>query len=375
MRLVEERAAAAYRERFGSEPTVIASAPGRVNLIGEHTDYNGGFVLPCAIDRRVAVALAAAADGQSLLFSADLKESYPLSAARAGRWTDYPSGVFSTLAAAGVALPPVYLAVAGDVPMGAGLSSSAAIEAATALALTTLAGRTIPRSELARLCQRAENTFVGVSSGIMDQYAALLCEAHHALLLDCRSLAAEAIPLDLDAAQLALVICDTQVRRALRSSAYNARQEACARAAQMLGKSLLREAEPADLARLSGEELKRARHVISEDARVLAAVAALRRRDFAAFGALLYASHQSLRDDFEVSIPALDTFVAVAQDVGAAGARLTGAGFGGCAIALIAASAVERLQEAVSAQFASQQFAAPTWYTVIPSAGAEVIEA
>ncbi len=373
MRLVEERAAAAYREQFGKEPDIIASAPGRVNLIGEHTDYNGGFVLPCAIDRWVAVALAGAEDGQGVLFSADLGEMRPLNDRREGLWADYPRGVFLMLRAAGVPLPAVQMAVAGDVPMGAGLSSSAAIESASALALATLVGSALSRPELARLCQRAENEFVGVSSGIMDQYAALLSEADHALLLDCRSLEAEAIPLDLDAAQLALVVCDTQVRRALRGTAYNARQEACARAAQMLGVALLREAEDADLAHLSGEELKRARHVVSENARVLEAATALRQHDFAAFGRLLSASHQSLRDDFEVSIPALDSFVEIAGQVGALGARLTGAGFGGCAIALIAAVAVDRLREAVDEQFAARQFTAPAWYRIRPAAGAEVV--
>ncbi len=375
MRLVEERAAAAYREQFGNEPEIITSAPGRVNLIGEHTDYNGGFVLPCAINRRVAVALASAGDGEGFLYSADLKEMRPLSDVREGLWADYPRGVFWTLIAAGVSLPPVHMAVAGDVPMGAGLSSSAAIEAATALALATLAGVALSRPGLARLCQRAENEFVGVRSGIMDQYAALLCEADHALLLDCQSLAAATIPLNLDEAKLALVVCDTQVRRSLRGTAYNARQETCARAARLLGISLLREAKAQDLGRLSGEEFRRARHVVTENARVLAAVERLRRQDFAAFGELLYASHRSLRDDFEVSIPALDTFVETAQRLGALGARLTGAGFGGGAIALIAAADVERLQNAVSEQFMARQFTTPAWYTIRPSAGAEVVRA
>jgi galactokinase len=373
VRPVEERAAAAYLQQFGKAPEIVASAPGRVNLIGEHTDYNGGFVLPCAIDRRVAVAVGRAPDGKSALFSADLVELAALAAAREGAWADYPRGVFSILKAAGVPLSPVYMAFAGDVPMGAGLSSSAAIEAATALALTTLAHGDVPRAQLARLCQRAENEFVGVSSGIMDQYAALLCQANHALFLDCRSLAAEAIPLDLDAAKLALVVCDTQVRRALRDTAYNARREACARAAQMLEVPLLRDAQASDLARLSGEELKRARHVISENGRVLAAVASLRQQDFAAFGGLWYVSHHSLKDDYEVSIPTLDSFVETAQQVGALGARLTGAGFGGGAIALIAAEDVERLREAVNERFAAQGFMAPAWYVVRPSAGAEVV--
>jgi galactokinase len=369
VRQVEERAAQAYRARFGAEPEVIASAPGRVNLIGEHTDYTGGFVLPCAVDPRVAVA---AGRGDGGLYSADLRDARPAEGPREESWANYPRGVAWAVREAGHAIPTVRAAFAGDVPRGAGLSSSAAIEAATALALDALFGWGIPLRELALLCQRAENEFVGVRSGIMDQYASLLCREGHALLVDCRSLETEAVPLELDRAGLALLICDTRVRRELGGVPYNQRRDACERATRTLGLALLRDAEPADLDRLSGEELKRARHVVSENARVLAASDALRARDFAAFGELMYASHGSLRDDFEVSTPELDAFVEAARQCGAPGARLTGAGFGGCAIALIAPGSVAALERATRRRYAEQGFLEPEFYTFRPSAGAEV---
>jgi galactokinase len=370
MREIEERAVAAYRQRFHAEPAVVASAPGRVNLIGEHTDYSGGFVLPCAVDPRVAVA---ASEGADDLFSADLGETRSSARERDGSWADYPRGVAWAIGQArGADLPPFHAAFAGDVPQGAGLSSSAAIEAATALALCALFGLEIPRPELALLCQRAENDFVGVPCGIMDQYASLLCQAGHALRLDCRSLEAEQVPLDLGAAGLALVVCDTRVKRELGDVPYRERREACERAARALGVALLRDARVADLERLAGVEQRRARHVVTENARVLAAVEALRARDFAAFGSLMYASHASLRDDFEVSTPELDTFVEEARAAGALGARLTGAGFGGCAIALVAERDRAALEAAVAEHFARAGFVPPRCYAYHPSAGAEV---
>jgi galactokinase len=371
MRQVEQRAVTAYQERFGGEPEVVASAPGRVNLIGEHTDYNGGFVMPCAVDRRVA---AAAGLGPGGLYSADYDATLPAAGPREGVWADYPRGVAWVLAQAGFALPAYQIAFAGDVPQGAGLSSSAAIEAATALALAALAEREVARPALALLCQRAENEFVGISSGVMDQYASLLSEAGTALLLDCRSLYAEHVPLDLDQAGLALLVCDTGVRRRLAAgNEYNARRAACERAARALGLTQLRDARLEDLTRLSGVELRRARHVISENTRVLAAAQALRACDFGAFGQLMYASHASLRDDYAVSTPELDAFVACVEQVGALGARLTGAGFGGCAIALVATAHVEALAEATRGRYAAAGFAAPTFYTFHPATGAETL--
>ncbi len=371
MREIEQRAADAYHARFGELPEVVASAPGRVNLLGEHTDYNGGFVLPCAIERRVAVALGHGAGG---LYSVDHDDMQPCAGSRAESWGDYPHGVVWALEQTGARIPAFQAAITGDVPAGAGLSSSAAIEAATALALDALLELNIPRADLALLCQRAENEFVMVDSGIMDQYASLLCQQGSALLIDCRSLASEQVSLDLGAAGLSLVVCDTRVKRQLAATRdYNERRATCARAAKSLGIAQLRDATIEDLARLSGEELRYARHVVGENARVLAGADALRRQDFAAFGELMWASHESLRDDYAVSTPELDAFVTLARVAGALGARLTGAGFGGCAIALIAGGKVRMLTEGVTSAFTQQGYHAPAWYAFSPAAGAEVV--
>jgi len=368
VREIEEKAARAYREKFGAEPEVLASAPGRVNLIGEHTDYNGGFVLPCAIGRRVAVALGR---GEGGLYSADFDEARPLGE-KDSSWADYPRGVAWALEEAGHEIGAFRAAFAGDVPLGSGLSSSAAIEAATVLALDGLCELGLGGKDLAVLCQRAENGFVGVNSGIMDQYASLLCEAGAALLVDCRSLEAEGVPLDLEAAGLALAVCDTRVERGLADTGYNDRRSTCERAARALGVESLRDAAEEDLDRLSGEELLRARHVVSENARVLGAVEALKAKDLDLFGRLMYASHASLRDDYEVSTRELDAFVELARGFGAPGARLTGAGFGGCAIALVPAGETERLAGECLRVFAERGFEQPEFYEFVPAAGAEL---
>ena len=370
VRQIEQRAVQAYRDQFLEEPVLVASAPGRVNLIGEHTDYNGGFVLPCAIDRRVAVAVG---PGATQLYSADFQERCPLLGKREGSWADYPSGVVWVMKKRGYDVPAFRGAFAGDVPLGSGLSSSAAIEAATALALDALFHLGIAKKDLAVLCQQAENAFVGVNSGIMDQYASLLCQAGTALLIDCRSLEAEPVPLDLRGANLTLLVCNTQVSRELSATGYNARRQACERAAHTLGVRELRDAHLQDLEKLSGEERKRARHVITEDARVLEAAQALRRQDFGAFGRLLYASHRSLRDDFEVSTPALNAFVEIAVQSAALGARLTGAGFGGCALALIRSEDAGELAQRVRQHFEACGFKQPVFYPFQPADGAEVV--
>ena len=373
MREIEEKAARAYVERFGAEPALVASAPGRVNLIGEHTDYNGGLVLPCAIDRRVATAVGPAPGGKGTFFSVDFDEARLLEDGRDGSWADYPRGVAWAVEQTGVATPPFRATFAGNVPLGSGLSSSAAVEAATALALDALFGFEISGKDLALLCQKAENDFVGVPSGIMDQYASLLCEAGSALLIDCTSLEADPVPLGLEGANLVLLVCDTRVKRALADTAYQERREICEKAARELGVDKLREAREEELGRLSGDELKRARHVVRENVRVLEAVRALREKDFADFGRLVYDSHLSLREDFEVSTPELDAFVEAARGAGALGARLTGAGFGGCAIALVATDATDALAKDVRRKFAKEGFEEPAFYEFRPAAGAEVV--
>ena len=369
MREIEETVARAYRDRFGDEPELISSAPGRINLIGEHTDYNGGFVLPCAIDRRVAVAVGR---GGNELYSADFDETRP-PGEKDSSWADYPRGVAWALREESGKVGDFRAAFSGNVPLGSGLSSSAAIGTATALALDRFFDMEIERRDLAVICQRAENEFLGVQSGIMDQYASLLCSTGAALLVDCRSLEAEPIPLDLEAADLSLLVCDTRVERGLADTGYNDRRAACERAAETLVVNDLRDAGPDDLERLDGEELKRARHITTENVRVLEAVDALRTGDFERFGLLMYASHVSLRDDFEVSTPELDAFVRVAERCGALGARLTGAGFGGCAIALVPSSEADALAAEVRGEFESRVFDEPAFYSFLPAAGAEVV--
>jgi len=372
MREIEQRALQAYREHFLEEPLLIASAPGRVNLIGEHTDYNGGFVLPCALDKRVAVAIGLS--DHTLFYSADFEETRPLCEKRGGSWADYPSGVVWAMQEQCLALQPVQAAFAGEVPLGSGLSSSAAIEAATAIALDGLFHLEMRKKGLAVLCQHAENAFVGVNSGIMDQYASLLCQAGTALLLDCRSLEATQIPLNLAEAGLALLICDTRVSRELGATGYNERRLACERAAYTLGLKELRDAHLEDLDKHCGEEQKRARHVITENARVLQAVQALHRQDFGAFGRLLSASHRSLREDFEVSTPELDAFVEIALHSSALGARLTGAGFGGCALALVRSEDTGVLLRKVQQSFEARGFTRPECFSFQPASGAEIVK-
>jgi galactokinase len=372
LREIEEKAARAFGERYGEAPEVVASAPGRVNLIGEYTDFNGGFVLPCAIDRRIVAAVGLAPGGEGALFSADFDEARPLGTDPDGSWADYPRGVAWAMGERGAEVPAFHAAFAGNVPLGSGLSSSAAIEAATALALDALFDLETPKKDLALLCQRAENDFVGVPSGIMDQYASLLSNAGSALFIDCRSLENEPAPLDLEGANLALFVCDTRVERGLADTGYRDRRESCERAAHALDVRELRDVSEEDLERLSGDELKRARHVVRENARVLEAVRELRAGNFAAFGHLMYDSHFSLRDDFEVSTPELDAFVETAREAGALGARLTGAGFGGCAVALIARTETDALEVSARRRFEDEDFEEPEFYEFRPAAGAKV---
>ena len=373
MREIEKKAAGAFEEEFGETPALVASAPGRVNLIGEHTDYNGGFVLPCAIDYRIATAVGRAPDGEGELFSADFAEGVPLGERAEGSWADYPRGVVWAMGQNGAEVTAFRAAFAGDVPLGSGLSSSAAIEAATALALDALFGLDLSKKDLSILCQKAENDFVGVPTGIMDQYASLLCAAGSALLIDCRSLEAEIVPLDLDEAGLSLLVCDTRVERGLADTGYEDRRKTCESAARALGVRELRDAEEEDLNRLEGDELRRARHIVRENTRVLEAVRALRESDFSAFGRLMYDSHLSMRDDFEISTPELDAFVESAREDGALGARLTGAGFGGCAIALVAEAEADTLVRDTRRRFEEEDYKEPTFYRFQPAAGAEVV--
>jgi galactokinase len=363
-----------------------ARAPGRVNLIGEHTDYNGGLVLPAALHFATEVEIAARSDR---LVRGQSRErglaTAPLDAAPRGDWLDYVRGVARVLAGAGLVEETGFdVRVRSDVPEGAGLSSSAALEAATALALLAVAGGSevaIERAELARLCQRAEAEFVGVPCGIMDQYAVLCCREGEALLLDCATLATRGVRIP---EGVELVIADSGVARSLRAGAYAQRRAECERALQgarlALGRKLgsLSELSPADLARVAAGvdpiALRRARHVVLENERVRACAAALELGKPAEAGAELYASHESLRCDYEVSWPEGDALVEIARAIpGCFGARMTGAGFGGCTVHLVEAERAEDFGRALSAGFAARYGRAPRLLRTRASAGATLL--
>lgn len=324
-----------FRGIFGREPASEAAAPGRVNLIGDHTDYAEGFCLPMplALETRVAMAPASSFRAHSI----DLGESAafdPAGPAR-GDWTDYVAGPLAELLKAGIAVPPVDILVSSDVPQGAGVSSSAALEVATLRAALGFIGASLSGSRIARLAQQAENNYCGVQCGILDQMASAMGRPGQALLLDCRSNEGRLVPLP-SGFHFAVVHCG-ETRR-LVDGAYNERRRAVEDAASLLGLPALRDASLVELEQLTDPLMaRRARHVVSENARVLAAGAALEANDPHAFGACMTESHRSLAADFEVSTPVLDKLVKNALEAGALGARLTGAGFGGCIVALLPA--------------------------------------
>ena len=365
---------AVFLERFGEAPAAVVRAPGRVNLIGEHTDYNDGFVLPMAIDREIRIALRPRADDRVRVFAADVGQeaSFALTALERGTgWQEYVKGVAWALQSEGLALVGWEGVMAGDVPRGAGLSSSAALELAAARAFQASSGFPWQATRMARACQRAENRWVGVNSGIMDQLISALGREGHALLLDCRSLDGEVVPLP---EEHVVVVLDTGTRRGLVGSAYNERRTQCEAAALHFGVPALRdvsqEAFEAGAEGLPELPRRRARHVIGENARTLAAAEAMRHGDAAALGRLMNASHASLREDFEVSSDALDAIVACARtQPGCRGARMTGAGFGGCAVALVEASAVDAFVGAVTACYDSAERRASA-YVCRPADGA-----
>ncbi|HLH23447.1 MAG TPA: galactokinase [Chloroflexota bacterium] len=347
-----------FRAHFGREPAVTASAPGRVNLIGEHTDYNGGFVLPTAIPQRAHVALAPRGDARVRVASANVPggvASYALGTETPGRgWLDYVQGVTQALRAAGHAVGGFEAYVASTVPLGSGLASSAALEVALLRALRAAFGLPLDDVALAHCGQRAENEFVGARVGIMDQLAASLAEPGSALFLDTRSLAHERVPLS---AAVDLVVIDSGVKHAHAAGAYNARRAECERTCALLGVVELRDVGTADLARIAAlpDPLdRRARHVVTENARVLAAVDALRAGDLPRLGALFAASHASLRDDYEVSVPEVDQLVALAaREPTVYGARLTGGGFGGAVVVLARAGAGAGVAARLAAAYAA----------------------
>jgi galactokinase len=377
-----DRARAGFSDRFGTGPEGVWAAPGRVNVIGEHTDYNGGFVLPVALGQTTRAAVARRTDGRLALASLqhpgeDVELALDdLAPGKPRGWAGYPAGVVHELrdrVSEGLSI-----LVDGDVPSGAGLSSSAALECAVALAVRDLLGLDLAVDDLVDVARRAENDFVGAPTGILDQSAALLCTGGHALFLDTRDRRGEQVPFDLDAAGLALLVIDSGTTHDHAEGGYGDRRRECEAAAARLGVGLLREVDDvAALERLDDGTpegavlLRRARHVVTENARVLEVVAALREdADPRAIGPVLTAGHESLRDDFEVSVPLLDACVEAALEAGSHGARMVGGGFGGSAIALVEAGAVEAVTAAVTARFAAEGQGPPRTFVTVPSAGA-----
>jgi galactokinase len=358
----------------------VWSAPGRVNLIGEHTDYNGGFVLPFALPHRTAVGVARSDRPEWTVWSeteiraVTFGDDDLVPGAMPG-WAGYVAGVVWVLRDAGIAVPYARLAIASDVPVGAGLSSSAALECSVLAALLDLGGtpELVPMTTWPTLAQRAENAYVGVPSGIMDQSASVLCRRGHALFLDCRSLAVEHVPFDLAPVGLAMLIVDTHAPHRHSDNDYAARRSTCEAAASALGIPSLRQVDdlPSALAALPDDLMRRrVRHVVTENQRVLATVKLLRSGAAADIGPLLTASHASLRDDYEVTVAELNLAVDAALAAGALGARMTGGGFGGCVIALVSLADADPVAGAVSAAFAAHRFAAPSFFVASPSDGA-----
>ncbi|MFI8996085.1 galactokinase [Streptomyces sp. NPDC053542] len=377
------RTAAAFREVFGTAPAGTWAAPGRVNLIGEHTDYNDGFVMPLALPHTTIAAAAPRTDGVLRLHSGNVKggivelRTEGLRPAPDGGWAAYPAGVLWAMREAGLPVDGgADLHFDSVVPTGAGLSSSAALEVATALALNDLYGLGLDGQELARLAQRAENAFVGVPCGIMDQTASACCTEGHALLLDTRDLTRRQVPFDLAAAGLRLLVVDTRVQHELGDGAYAERRAGCERAARALGVRALRDVAYDGLRQtlesLADEPAVRplVRHIVTENRRVQDVMARLDAGDPRGIGPLLTAGHASLRDDFAVSCAELDLVVDAANEAGALGARMTGGGFGGSAIVLVAEADAEAVGKAVTEAFAAAGHAAPRIFTAVPSAGA-----
>ena len=371
----------AFHKLFGADGNVrVFRAPGRVNLIGEHTDYNLGFVLPVALDLATSIATAPSGDGKVRVHSEGRGETREFDAAALGSlapqraWTDYPIGVAQELVKAGVAIEPASLLIRSTVPEGSGLSSSAALEVSSALAF--LRGRAIDRLQLARLCQSAERNFVGLPCGIMDQYISVFGREHSAVEIDCRSLGHRLVALP---GGITFVAVNTMVKHALAGSAYQDRVAECAAACEVLGVASLRDVTPEQFAanqqRLPDVVRRRARHVVTEDARVNQFVEASGRGDLAAMGRLMVESHQSLRRDYEVSCPELDFLVDAALAIpGVHGSRMTGGGFGGCSVTLVEESAAGRFRAEIAQRYHREFGVIPQVYTCTPSAGAGEVQ-
>lgn len=377
---LKDKTSQIFKKQFGQPPTHFFRAPGRVNLIGEHTDYNDGFVLPCAINYHTVIAAAPRPDSRVSLVAADFGEQVSkfsltdeIKHDPAAPWSNYGRGVAWALAERGYSLQGANLVIAGDVPQGAGLSSSASLEVAVGLALTRLSGLEVDLKTLALTGQQAENDFVGMRCGIMDQFIAALGQEDHALLIDCRSLDYRAVPIP---AGTAIIIANSNVKRGLVDSEYNTRRQECEAAAVHFGVPALRDVSP-DVFALHADELdetvaKRTRHVITENARTEAAAEALAQGDLQWMGRLMAESHASMRDDFEITVPPIDALVEIAAEVigDAGGVRMTGGGFGGCIVALAPQEMAPAVEAAIAEKYPQACGLEATVYVCQASAGA-----
>ena len=371
---------ARFSAAFGRQPDGVWQAPGRVNLIGEHTDYNEGFVLPFAIDRTARVAVGVRPDSTLRLLSTygdqgiTTADTASLEGAAAKGWTKYPLGVIWSLQHTAIHVHGLDLLLDSDVPLGAGLSSSHAIECAVISALNDLTGDGLGPEDMVLATQRAENDFVGAPTGIMDQSASLRGSKGHAVFLDCRDQSVQLVPFEAEAAGLVLLVIDTKVSHSHADGGYASRRASCELGAEVLGVKALRDVSPGDLEEASGllDEVtfRRVRHIVTENDRVLQTVELLGQQGPSAIGGLLDASHASMRDDFEISCAELDLAVEASRANGAIGARMTGGGFGGAAIALTPVSEEQQVRAAVVRAFAEAGYTAPDIFTVTPAAGA-----
>ena len=379
-------AADQFAKAYGRQPRWLAAAPGRVNVIGEHTDYNDGFVFPMAIDRYTVIAAAPATGDRIELRSladktpAQIDPGRPLKPESQGAWSNYPLGVIAGFAGRGIRIPGFDALIHSTVPVGGGLSSSAALEVSTATLLEAVTGHKLDPVEKALLCQKAEQDFAGMPCGIMDQFISVMGRQDHILLLDCRSRKTELVPMTDGAVEL--LVTNTNVKHALTGGEYARRRAQCEAAANSLGLASLRDADPERLehkrSQMDPVVYRRARHVIGEIERTLHAAEGVRASNWPSVGQLMYASHASLRDDYEVSCPELDAVVEIAQDIGIAGGlfgcRMTGGGFGGCTVALVQANQVAAISARIERVYEKRTGIKPTLFVSRPAAGAMLLK-
>jgi galactokinase len=386
MKVQEEQALQVHQQRFGQQGQIFA-APARVNLIGEHTDYTGGLVMPMAIDFQTIAIISPRHDGRTIFYSANYEDEASFDVASLkrsprGHWSDYPAGVLWALQQENIVLDGFSMTLAGDVPLGAGLSSSASVEVATAMALQRHAGVKLPLEQLATLCRRAENEYVGAKCGIMDQFVVAGAVAHRAMLLDCRSLAFDLLPLP---EHIRVVICNSMVKHAVATGEYGDRRDEVESGQAILqrerpGVALLRDATLEDLeacrTKMSASSFARCRHIITENQRVLDAREALLHDDMRRFGALMIEAHNSMRDDFQASCAEIDMLVEIAmQQPGCFGARITGGGFGGCTVNIVRVEAVEQFVATLKNQYAAKTGITAQCFVSAPSDGALALAA